>query len=821
MSDRMDKHSFLALLSRVVEISNSNILVENRLKSICDLLCREGGVDGAVIFRREPRGEDLVPWIASGAGSDVAGQPEFAIRSGEGVAGKAAYRRAQVFFPDVKETPPPQAVPRELDDFASILSVPVMDDVYLYGVMNLSTLRPARFTEEERAFFQVVATESAGAIRNSKLYHDARKRVSELITLNEIGRAIISSFEVPDILGYVSKSTTRLLAADGCTVRLAAGGRGPLRVMVDEGYGRPGLRREFRSPGKRLAFQVFQQRRPLLINGPDDSPHYDELASRGIVSYLGLPIVSKEQSLGVISYYSSTPGQHFDMEAVHLMQTVCSQLANMIEHATTLEKARRLAQENQDKVGRISALHDIARVMMSTVKTERLIQSMLFSLVSTGGLKFSRAILFLLSEDGRQLVGRMAMGPRDRKEVRWIDRLPRELLEEGSGEAREGIRELLWTDVDRLRIPMGDAGCMVVRSVLEKRPILSANRCDVPDSEKAPDFCAGFCGHHSAVFASVPLVIKGKPHGAIYVDNMFRDRDLTDEDVQVLTTFASNASLAMENVSLYESLENALHTVRSTQDRLLQSEKLMALGEMAARIAHEIKNPLTVIGGFARRMAKAENPVSDRSTVERYAQIILKEVQRLERIIHETLYFSREAAPELRSLDLNRQVREALAVFRDELQEARIATGTDLSPDLPVIFADPDQIEQVLWNLINNAIQAMEGGGTLTITTRPSLPPEPAGVTLRVSDTGGGIPHDAVHNIFNPFFTTKAKGTGLGLTIVHAIVDRHGGEIHLDNQEGHGVTFSIFLPLIPKETGAGDRILGQMRKGDDGEDATG
>ncbi|MBE0604538.1 MAG: GAF domain-containing protein [Deltaproteobacteria bacterium] len=812
MPDSRDKQSFLSLLTRVVEISNSNILVENRLKSICDLLNREGRIDCICFYRREPRGEDLAPWISSSMGIDECTKLDFAIRSGEGCAGKAAYRRAPVFFPDVKENPPAQAISRELRDFASILSVPVMDDVYLYGVMNLSSLKPVRYSDEEMAFFQVVATEAAGAIRNSKLYHDARKRVSELITLNEIGRAIISSFDVKDILGYVSKSTTRLLAADGCTVRLSAEGRGGLRVMVDEGYGQAGLRREFRASGKSLALQVYQQRRPLLINGPEDSPSYEDLSRRGIVSFLGLPIVSKDRSLGVISYYSASSGSHFDMEAVHLMQTVCSQLANMIEHATTLEKARRLAQENQEKVRRISAMYDIARVMMSTVKTERLLQSILFSLISSEGLRFSRAILFLLSEDGKFLVGRMAMGPRDRKEVRWIDRLPRDLPEEGPAGTKEGIRELLWPDVEQLRIPLGETACLVARSVLEKHPVRSEKRCPISAEEKAYDFCVGFCGTQPGNFVAVPLMVKGEARGAIYVDNMFRERDLTDEDIQVLTTFASNATLAMETVSLYESLETALHTVRSTQDRLLQSEKLMALGEMAARIAHEIKNPLTVIGGFARRMARPEKSATDGASVERYAQIILKEVQRLERIIQETLYFSREVVPELRSVDLNRVVREALATFRDELQEAQIATEVDLSPEVPVIFADPDQIAQVLWNLVNNAIQVMEGSGTLTITTRPSVPPEKAGVTIQVSDTGGGIPHDVVHNIFNPFFTTKAKGTGLGLTIVHAIVERHGGTIHLDNQEGKGVTFSIFLPLFPKEAGAGDRILEQMRK---------
>jgi signal transduction histidine kinase len=106
----------------------------------------------------------------------------------------------------------------------------------------------------------------------------------------------------------------------------------------------------------------------------------------------------------------------------------------------------------------------------------------------------------------------------------------------------------------------------------------------------------------------------------------------------------------------------------------------------------------------------------------------------------------------------------------------------------------------------------VEGSGTLTVGTHIADPAEGIGVVLEVSDTGGGIPHDVVQNVFNPFFTTKAKGTGLGLPIVHAIVEKHGGTIHLDNREGVGVAFSIFLPRFPKGGGAGERILEQLRK---------
>ena len=801
-----------SLLARIVEISNSNIQVENRLKHICDFLSRETRSDCVCIYRREARGEDLAPWVSSCVEIEECTRMDFVVRSGEGVSGKAARKRAPVFFPDVKTNPPTFAVPRELRDFTSILSVPVMDDVYLYGVMNFSTLVPSSYTAEELAFLGSVATEVAGTIRNSRLYNDARKRVSELITLNEIGRAISSNFEVRGTLSHVAKTTLRLLSADGCTVRLAGEGRGVLKVAVDEGFGRPGFRRELRSVGKELALRIHAEKRPLLINGPEDSPLHSSLAGHGVASFLGLPIVSQGKSLGTISYYSASPRLRFDMEGVHLVQTVCSQLANMIENASILRKAQRLAEENQVKVQRISTLHDVARALMSTVKMERLLPIMLYALISPGGLNFSRAILFLTSEDGKGLRARMAMGPRDRKEARRIGRLSRGLLANGAtGAAGEEIRSLLWYDVGNLTIPLSNPSCLVAKSVKEKRSVRTESGCGAP-KDVGDAVPSGFCGSHPASFAAVPLVVKGEARGAIYVDNLFQERTISDEDMQVLTMFASNACLAMENASLYESLQGALDTVRTTQDQLMQSEKLMALGEMAAKIAHEIKNPLTAIGGFARRIASPK-PGAGTPPVERYARIILKEVERLERIVNETLYFSRERIPAFREVNLNVEIRDVLAMFREELEEARISAVVGLSPDLPSITADADQIRQVVWNLVSNAIQAVEGSGILTVATHLAPPAEGIGVVLEVSDTGGGIPHDVVQNIFNPFFTTKPKGTGLGLPIVHAIVEKHGGTIHLDNREGVGVAFSIFLPLVPKGAGTGDRILEQLRKG--------
>src|SRR5512143_2064564 len=158
-----------SLLARIIDISNSNTQVENRLKHISDFLQRETRADCVCIFRRDLRGEDLTPWVSSCMEIEECALMDFVVRPGEGVSGKAARKRAPFFFPDVKTNPPTPAVPRELRDFISILAVPIMDDVYLYGVMNFSTLATASCTEEDLAFLGAVAPEVAGTIRNSRL----------------------------------------------------------------------------------------------------------------------------------------------------------------------------------------------------------------------------------------------------------------------------------------------------------------------------------------------------------------------------------------------------------------------------------------------------------------------------------------------------------------------------------------------------------------------------------------------------------------------------------------------------------------------------
>jgi signal transduction histidine kinase len=234
--------------------------------------------------------------------------------------------------------------------------------------------------------------------------------------------------------------------------------------------------------------------------------------------------------------------------------------------------------------------------------------------------------------------------------------------------------------------------------------------------------------------------------------------------------------------------------LREAQERLIQGEKLAAIGEMAASIAHELKNPLVSIGGFARRLTRTTTVGTPGHDA---AERIVSEVSRLERMLADVLSFSKQAGISYASCSLGEMVEDTLATMAIPLQDGGIRVDLRLTAADTTFMGDEQQIMQVLVNLFCNARDAMKQGGVLEVTVEDtSLAGRPA-LALSVSDTGGGIPLEVLHNIFNPFFTTKSGGTGLGLPIVHRIVENHGGKINVTNRLEGGARFQVVLPVSP------------------------
>ncbi len=235
-------------------------------------------------------------------------------------------------------------------------------------------------------------------------------------------------------------------------------------------------------------------------------------------------------------------------------------------------------------------------------------------------------------------------------------------------------------------------------------------------------------------------------------------------------------------------LFNDLTEIQNLKREVETTRRLAALGHLAAGVAHEIRNPLSSIKGFATFFKERykQNPEDQNS-----AEIMIQEVDRLNRIITQLLEFARPSGVHKKPVDLFSLVQHSLKMIAKEAQAKGIEVRTDLTPVGPVAL-DADRINQMLFNLYLNALAAMEKGGILSVVLKPD---EDSGkVSLAVGDTGSGIKKEELEHIFDPYFTTRASGTGLGLAIVHKIVEAHQGEIRVQSEPGKGSVFTVFLP---------------------------
>jgi len=237
-----------------------------------------------------------------------------------------------------------------------------------------------------------------------------------------------------------------------------------------------------------------------------------------------------------------------------------------------------------------------------------------------------------------------------------------------------------------------------------------------------------------------------------------------------------------------QKVEQSMEELVKTQQKLIQAERFAAIGEAAAHLSHEIKNPLMLMAGFARQVRRK---LPGNSPENEKLGIISKEALRLEKMLIEVRDFTRPHKLQIDKHRINRLISDVLKIFEDEMQRLNIRCTLDLQADLPPVDMDRDQIQQVLINLIKNSMEVMPEGGVLIISSGL----ESGRIRTSVQDSGVGIPPDKMKNIFSPFFTTKDKGTGLGLAISYRIVQDHGGDIFVDSEPGKGTRFTFYLPL--------------------------
>jgi signal transduction histidine kinase len=289
----------------------------------------------------------------------------------------------------------------------------------------------------------------------------------------------------------------------------------------------------------------------------------------------------------------------------------------------------------------------------------------------------------------------------------------------------------------------------------------------------------------------VPLITDSRLIAVLCVGEKLSGEIYEADEIELLETLLKEAGIALQNARLYADLERQLDELRRTQDQLTHSAKLAAIGELAAGIAHEVNNPLTIIIGQAHLLRRRGELAADHPALE----AIDTQAARAAHMVRGMLDFSRRRPRNTQNVVLGDVIERALTLVTDKLRS--IETVKLLDESNPAVFGDRDELTQVFINLIGNAADAMPNGGRLVVSTEVRRQDDVTYVSAQVADTGTGIAAELRDQIFESFFTTKpeGKGTGLGLTITRDIVKNHEGTIEVDSAVGKGTTMIVNLPL--------------------------
>ena len=450
----------------------------------------------------------------------------------------------------------------------------------------------------------------------------------------------------------------------------------------------------------------------------------------------------------------------------------------------------------------LSKLNELNEILQSTYDESEILRIILTAITAGEGLRFNRGFILLVNRDENVLEGHLAIGPSNKEEAGriWNE------LNKDYHYLKDIINaykiDLQGTDkrvneiAKQIRLPLEQEDHALIRSLNKRRVIQVKDGIAATRGEF--DFSIGDTNLFSLLdndsFVIAPIFTKQEPVGLIIADNCINRREITTEDVEGLKLFASQASNAIENAKLYRALELRIKELEENQEKLIRAEKLATIGEMSARVAHEIRNPLVSIGGFARLI---ERKIDEASPIKQYAGIIREQVDNLENILNNLLGAANPPVPQQHLVDLNKVIHQGIQVMENAIGARNLKLVLDLQPLDDPIVGDEKLLNQAFLNLLKNAVEALDvrtEGGEILIKTRKRR----KNIELQVTDNGPGIERNIMKKMFKAFFTTKSSGSGLGLSIVNQIVESHNGKIDVKTQANKGSTFILKFPVAPR-----------------------
>lgn len=781
------------LMSEVGQALQSARGVEAILRDIVELVAGLMRTDSCSIFLYE----DGALRLKAFKGEHSEDIHNVTVELGEGVVGEAALSGRPVAV--VSEEGAPSFIAAFCDELLhSILSVPMMEEDNLIGVLNLHDHSRRQFTEMEKGLASFIATQLAGAIRNAQLQQEILRVLRDMATLHRVGQIVSSVLDEEELMASITQACGEHLNARGCTLRLMDGKTGLLELRSGWGTALDNPPRGYVEIGHGLPGKAALEQRPIITNDIENTPGVEGEIGLVRKSAICVPMIVKGRLMGTLAVFDRMdPGTDdispFDESDMGLVNAIGAQAAMAIENAHLFDEARRLSEDKEFRIRELSLLLEITNIMRSSMDMEEILYIILTSVTMGQGLGFNRACLFLIDENERYLKGKMAVGPRTAEEARrhWESLSPmgkslfETITEYGLFNMQAGYE--IDRRVKEMRIPLHENEGVVALTAIKRQSYNVADYAAMPGSAESVLNELDF-----RTFAAVPLIARERVVGVVVVDNLITAEPITQDMINFLQLFANQAAGTIERARVYRNLEETNRRLVDARDMLVRAKTLATLGEFSAGVAHELRNPLVSIGGFARRLTKM---LDSNSKEARYARIIATEVENLEVILSQILEFVAGGRAARGAIDVTQLFEQVFLLFREQLEKHNIELQTEYDDEVRFLNVDEVQIRQLFINLIKNAIEAMsETGGRLRIkSTR--LHEETGGVGFEVADTGCGISSEDLERIFDPFFSRKARGTGLGLPMCSRIVEaNHGGRMFVDSKQGQGTSVLVWFP---------------------------
>ena len=484
-------------------------------------------------------------------------------------------------------------------------------------------------------------------------------------------------------------------------------------------------------------------------------------------------------------------------------------MANLIaetsaENLRTLQQVDQATRQIKRQNDKLIALYELNQLLQSPLSLEEKLLVILTSLTSAQGFGFHRAMLFLLNEEMTLLEGRMGVGPATAEEAEAARQECRgcaepDLLERlRNGEVPVRPASVLDRRTRELRFSTRDKGVFPVAALFHKGPRVVRNRGTQADAvHPALKELLG----PVANFVAIPLVENETPIGVIVADMRFPRKRIDKEALQILSIFSNQAATAVSNSKLYSILQEKIfqlaesnRQLQKAHKRLMQMERFSILGSVAAGVAHEIKNPLNAIVIYLELLkgeVAKEHP--EKEKIREKLKVVEEEIARLSDLAAEFLSYSTTAPLETQPIDLRILLNQVIRFIRYQAKEQGVTIRKSFAAELPEIAVNHKQMKQVFLNIILNALEAMPQGGRLTVSVGPD---RDHGDRVRVAftDTGVGISEEVRARMFEPFYTTRKGGSGLGLSFVEKVIRDHQGEIQVQSARGKGTTMLLYLP---------------------------